>query len=490
MGQNEGHIVLYRKYRSRNFSEIVGQEHIVKPLQKSVESGKIAHAYLFTGPRGTGKTSIARIFAFAINGMDYADQLPIDIIEIDGASNRRIDEVRELKERIHTAPVQAKYKVYIIDEVHMLTKEAFNALLKTLEEPPEHAVFILATTEVHKLPATIISRTQRYGFRLVATDKIFDHLKSICEKESVNFDDDALMTIAKMGQGGLRDAISLLDQVRSTGDITSENVASSLGIAEFDSIAKIVEHLRTGTPKEIVVALQELILAGNSTGQISKQLIGYLREHFDEWPESSKEILDTIDELIEVGASLQPEVSLEIALLKANMKLNPSAKLQPRPTPANKPALKEEPAQKTEKKPDSEVEPAPEPKASKKVAPKLNDMDSKAWNQILDLVKQKNNALYSLLRMAKADYGDGVLSLQFKYDFHLKQILAQKALLTDFASQVMGTNIEVVAEVNKNLEVKMTEEKSDEVASPPAEAIDTGAKSVIDAFGGGEVISI
>src|ERR1700751_3862934 len=181
--------VLYRKYRPKGLSDIVGQEHITTTLQHALKNGTISHAYLFTGPRGVGKTSIARILAHEINDLPYTDDsIHLDIIEIDAASNRRIDEIRDLRERVAIAPTSAKYKVYIIDEVHMLTREAFNALLKTLEEPPAHCIFILATTEAHKLPETIVSRTQRFEFRPVTTDAAASYLETMAKKEKLNID--------------------------------------------------------------------------------------------------------------------------------------------------------------------------------------------------------------------------------------------------------------------------------------------------------------
>src|SRR5438309_4013586 len=207
---------LYRKYRSKNFGEVVGQDHIVNTLSKAIQSGRISHAYLFTGPRGVGKTSVARILAHEINKLPYTDDSAyLDIIEIDAASNRRIDEIRDLREKVYAAPANADFKVYIIDEVHMLTREAFNALLKTLEEPPAHVVFILATTDAHKLPETIISRTQRFTFRPVAKAMVAELLGTIARAEDIAADQEALELLAEHGEGSIRDSISLLDQARN-----------------------------------------------------------------------------------------------------------------------------------------------------------------------------------------------------------------------------------------------------------------------------------
>jgi len=225
---------LYRKYRSKSLADVVGQDHITDILSRALKSDRIAHAYLLTGPRGVGKTSIARILAHEINGLPYSDDTThLDIIEIDAASNNGVEDVRDLREKVQIAPVSASKKVYIIDEVHMLSKPAFNALLKTLEEPPAHVVFILATTDVEKLPATIVSRTQRFGFRAISTDDAVKHLKYIANEENIKVEDDALHLIAERGDGSFRDSISLLDQLSSLADekqgITVELIETSLG---------------------------------------------------------------------------------------------------------------------------------------------------------------------------------------------------------------------------------------------------------------------
>ena len=244
------HLALYRKYRPNNFNDIVGQEHITKALKNQIISGNIGHAYLFTGSRGIGKTSIARIFAKAVNCLEPIDGSPcgkcegcigaqsqndINVIEIDAASNNRVDDVRELREKVKFLPVGAKYKVYIIDEVHMLTDSAFNALLKTLEEPPKHIIFILATTESHKLPATILSRCVRFDFRLVSVEQLVALLKNVLDSEEIEYDDDALKLMAKAGEGSVRDTLSIVDCVvaySAEKKITKEDVLKVLGITD------------------------------------------------------------------------------------------------------------------------------------------------------------------------------------------------------------------------------------------------------------------
>ncbi|HKU17989.1 MAG TPA: DNA polymerase III subunit gamma/tau [Candidatus Saccharimonadales bacterium] len=311
---------LYRTHRPTSLKGVVGQEHITTALTRALAKGTISHAYLFTGPRGVGKTSIARILAHEINGLPYDDSTHLDIIEIDAASNRRIDEIRDLRDKVHIAPTSAKYKVYIIDEVHMLTKEAFNALLKTLEEPPAHVVFILATTEVHKLPETIISRTQRFSFKAVEQDKVVAHLREIAKAEKIDITDDALELIARHGEGSFRDSISLLDQIRNTGEkITLVDVQACLGLAPEEFIQQLVDALEAHDAN----ALASSFGYGYEPAQIARQLGAVLRQRLlSGTPVGNKATtIALLQKLIDVPASPNPHAYLDIALLDAGLEI-------------------------------------------------------------------------------------------------------------------------------------------------------------------------
>ena len=267
---------LYRKYRPCKLSEVVGQEQVTKVLDNSLKQGKVSHAYLFIGPRGTGKTSVARIFAHEVNGFKYElEDDYVDIVEIDGASNRGIDNIRELREKAAIAPTSGKYKIYIIDEVHMLTKEAFNALLKTLEEPPAHVIFIMATTDAYKVPVTITSRAQTYTFKLADSNTMLDHLKSIAKKEGIKIDDDALKVIVKRGGGSFRDSLSLLDQISTLSDkgITKDLVISAMGLPEDEKIAELLTEYISGNIVKITTILKDLLNTGVKPETLAEEMI-------------------------------------------------------------------------------------------------------------------------------------------------------------------------------------------------------------------------
>ena len=287
---------LYRKYRSQTFGEMVGQKVISTTLRQAVESGKISHAYLFSGPRGTGKTSAAKIFAKAMNCPNQVDGEPCnhcdicrditngsleDVIEIDAASNNGVDEIREIRDKSTYAPSRATYKVYIIDEVHMLSTGAFNALLKTLEEPTQNVVFILATTELHKIPATILSRVQRFEFKSIKQGAIKEHLASILEKEGLTFDDEALTIIARRAEGGMRDALSILDQALSlspdnhVSQAVAEEITGSIGLTALDSF---VANVRNQETTQALSNLETLFDNGKSMSRFATDLLEYFRD--------------------------------------------------------------------------------------------------------------------------------------------------------------------------------------------------------------------
>lgn len=329
---------LYRKYRSQTFGEMVGQKVISTTLRQAVESGKISHAYLFSGPRGTGKTSAAKIFAKAMNCPNQVDGEPCnhcdichditngsleDVIEIDAASNNGVDEIREIRDKSTYAPSRAIYKVYIIDEVHMLSTGAFNALLKTLEEPTENVVFILATTELHKIPATILSRVQRFEFKSIKQGAIKEHLASILEKEGLTFEDEALTIIARRAEGGMRDALSILDQALSlspdnhVSQAVAEEITGSIGLTALDSF---VANVRNQETTQALSNLETLFDNGKSMSRFATDLLEYFRDllivkaggenshHSPLFEENLSLEQDRLFQLIDLVTSALPEI--------------------------------------------------------------------------------------------------------------------------------------------------------------------------------------
>ena len=290
------YIPLYRKYRPQTFHDLIGQENIVHALSNAIKLNRISHAYLLCGPRGTGKTSSARILAKSLNCkegptltpcgkcpacLDIMNSIPVDVIEIDAASNRSVEDTQAILEKIQYVPVNGRYKIYVIDEVHMLSNHAFNALLKTLEEPPENVIFILATTEPHKVLDTIISRCQRFDFRRITTDDIVKRLQYISEQENINISKDALFAIAKNSQGGMRDALALLDQISVLGvnkQIDVEDINEILGKISYETLYEITQYIINSDCSNSVLLIDKIYSKGNEPVQIVTNLIQYFRD--------------------------------------------------------------------------------------------------------------------------------------------------------------------------------------------------------------------
>ena len=288
------HFSLYRKYRPSRFEDVIGQEHITRALKNQIISDKISHAYLFTGSRGIGKTSIARIFAKAVNCENNINGSPcgtcpackrlesendINIIEIDAASNNRVDDVRDLREKVKFMPAGVKYKVYIIDEVHMLTDSAFNALLKTLEEPPQHIIFILATTELHKLPQPILSRCARFDFRLVSVQTLTKHLEDILDKEKIKYEKEALKMIATAGEGSVRDTLSIADCILAycEGNITCEGVQKVLGTTDSGLLIEFTQGLKERDIGKVLTLINDIDKSGKNLSVFVKDMAKHVR---------------------------------------------------------------------------------------------------------------------------------------------------------------------------------------------------------------------
>lgn len=462
---------LYRKYRSKSFSEVIGQDPITQTLERAVKSGHISHAYLLAGPRGVGKTSVARILAHEVNKLAYKDEsVHLDIIEIDAASNRRIDEIRDIREKVHTAPTSAEYKVYIIDEVHMLTKEAFNALLKTLEEPPAHCIFILATTEPHKLPATIISRTQRFNFKPIEVSRAVTHLKYIAKKEKIDIEPAALELLAEHSEGSIRDAISMLDQLSGTNHTIDEDDARQLlGLPPPNSISKLVELIDRGTPKDILDLLNELKEAGNNPALIAAGLSKRLRSLIiTSWMAHHSWGTDLLKSLLDVGSAKQPHEFLEISLLEAALANDP-------PAPARQIG------------PDAKVA-SPIQGPATKSASKNNSFSLDLWPEVLNEIKIRAASIYTALRLAEPEIEGNVLKLMFQFPLHKKKLEQSRhiKLISDTIEELSGANVEVKCTLSEKTLEKKNNDESATRAERPAQPAELATISNI--FGSAEML--
>ncbi len=386
-------LALYREFRPKTFDEVIGQDYIIKTLKNQIKSNRLTHAYLFCGPRGTGKTSTAKIFAKAVNCTHSFDGNPCgmcaecvalgeantDIIEIDAASNNRVEEIRDLREKVNFPPVIGKYKVYIIDEVHMLTDSAFNALLKTLEEPPKHVIFILATTEVYKIPATILSRATRFDFRLVPMSVLVEHLKKVFDTKGITYDEKSLYLIAKAGEGSVRDMLSIADSVVSytDGNLTKEATEKIIGLSDRDSIKEILLNINQKDINSLFITIKKSLNMGKNIQVLCKEMADFIKNLvmiksgiedysvLDILPGEYSDYLNLANKFdigylklafskfaqieLDLKYSLNPENLFEAACLSLIENVGTAPSVQPKPTAQTNPPVADKPINETEK---------------------------------------------------------------------------------------------------------------------------------------------
>ena len=475
---------LYRKYRSRSLDEVLGQDHVTSILRRALEQGKIAHAYLLTGPRGVGKTSVARILAHEINHLPYDDDSSnLDIIEIDAASNNGVDDIRALREKAQVAPVSAPKKVYIIDEVHMLSKSAFNALLKTLEEPPEHVVFILATTDADRLPATILSRVQQFFFRPIPTEIMTRQLMNIAKKEGFAIEEDAARLIAERSRGGFRDGISMLDQlsILATSDqpLTANMVTEYLGLSDATMLGNLLDSYPSDDNEKVLNIFQELENSGANSVIVSHQLLSIARNRLRKNPN----LIGLVQQLIEVDRHPHPDLKLLTIFMNSNSQptekpvapkknIAQAAPQKPaeKPTPI-KPAELIKPTEKPIKKEEKPAEPAKKPAAK----PKKTDAPLELnWEKVIERAKEKSLGLASLLQKSQWSFDGEKLTIYAGSAFYKKKLddAKNKPLISEIISE----------ETTIDLEIDIIGEKK-----PPE---DEKLAEIAELMGGGEEVKL
>lgn len=462
---------LYRKYRSRSLDEVLGQDHVTSILRRALEQGKIAHAYLLTGPRGVGKTSVARILAHEINHLPYDDDSSnLDIIEIDAASNNGVDDIRALREKAQVAPVSAPKKVYIIDEVHMLSKSAFNALLKTLEEPPEHVVFILATTDADKLPATILSRVQQFFFRPIPTEIMMRQLMNIAKKEGFAIEEDAARLIAERSRGGFRDGISALDQlsILATSDqpLTANMVTEYLGLSDATMLGNLLDSYPSDDNEKVLNIFQELENSGANSIIVSHQLLSIARNRLRKNPN----LIGLVQQLIEVDRHPHPDLKLLTIFMNSNSqptekpvapKKNIAQATTQKPAAKPTPIKSAESTKPTEKPIEKEEKPA-EPAKKTATKPKKTDAPLELnWEKVIERAKEKSLGLASLLQKSQWSFDGEKLTIYAGSAFYKKKLddAKNKPLISEIISEetAMDLEIDIIGEKKPPEDEKLAE---------------------------------
>lgn len=474
---------LYREWRPRSFSQVLGQPQVTRTLRRAVAAGKVAHAYLFSGPRGTGKTSVARILARAVNCLspeegdpcgscspcrEIASGASLDVLEMDAASHRGIDDVRELRERAYYLPVSLRRKVYILDEVHMLTPEAFNAVLKILEEPPEHLLFILATTEPHKIPETILSRCQRFAFRRLSLGDMVSRMEEVLAREGVSAEREALESLAFHAEGGMRDALALLEQALLSapgGRITSAQVREMLGLPPREEVAALIRAARDGEGDKILSLLGEMEAAGRDWNQVARGLCLVCREELEgALSRGEREKARFLVHFLERAGRLQgelrwaawPRLAVEAALL--GLALGSEIRVE-RGRGGDGP-----PAERAESSAAGEVSRSTGEAEDSPASPGDRDPAS-LWREIIELLREKARRAEpkrrpALLRLLAClgegkpvSFRDGRLRVAFRYSFHREQVRSREAreLVERLLGEMVGrpVRLEAVSEEGK-----------------------------------------
>ncbi|MCR4277698.1 MAG: DNA polymerase III subunit gamma/tau [Candidatus Berkelbacteria bacterium] len=461
---------LYRKYRPNQFSELVGQDHIRGSIEAMLKSNQIGHAYLFSGPRGTGKTTLARLLARAVNCvgkkkgveacgvceicLEIQNGQSVDVMEIDAASNRGIDDIRELREKITFAPTRSKYRVYIIDEVHMLSKDAFNALLKTLEEPPAHAIFILATTELHKVPETIISRCLRYQFHRATPDKIVSILKEIAVKEGIKLEDDAAQLLAERAEGSYRDALSLLGNVSGEKDLNAANLRVLIGLPSAEVVSQLLSAVANGKPQVVASLLKGFVQEGLDVGVLVRSMANSCREQiFSSQGADVGVAAPLLEELLVALAKARQSIDAT-SLLCASLISASLARVSTGSQEASLVVTNEPSSSSVTDLSEKELPSAPAVDTVSATPVKVDDTGA-FWPSFLAAVHEKNHALYAVVSSANFEgLTDDKLIIAVKFRFYSERLFEPKNrnLIETIASSITGRKLVLECLVKADLD--------------------------------------